>query len=1120
MMPFDFIDFYGVVTLVILAIALLLLWTRSLNKAVRNRTAELQHLENIQSARAERFRLYACLLGEIIQLESMDNRDIFTLIREITQLIGETLGIERVSVWQYKDSGRRLACTDFFETEQRKHDPSAIFAEEFFDVVREALENNRYIAVDDVLTDSRTEKYKENYLNPHGITSILICNILSGGRKLGVICMARQYQPYIWSDEKINFTFQVADHIGLAIGNQERLNLLHALKKNEAILLRAQAVSKTGHLYLNFETEHIIGSAEVYQIFGITASALLTPEILLEQVHPADRSQVERTWQQARQEEQAVYTNRYRLLVDTETKWVEERAEVEYDLTEQATDILIIVQDITSKVKTAQELDHHRQNLEKMIEIRTQELETAKIAAEKATAVKSMFLANMSHEIRTPMNAIIGLAYLALKTDLNVKQRDYLDKIHRAGNSLLQIINDILDFSKMEAQNFPLEKIDFFLDDVIRGVVDVTSAKAYDKDLEFLYYIPTDLPVSLTGDPLRLGQVITNLVNNALKFTTKGEVAIRVKQLQATDSKIQLQFTVRDTGIGLSSQEIDKLFQPFIQADGSTTRKYGGTGLGLSIVKQLVERMKGDIRVISEPDVGSSFVFTAWFGISKFKQKQQNRLPKELNHLRILVVDDNPTARDILFEYLTAMEFCVDTAASGEKAIQLVENLKTKPYGVIFMDWQMPGVDGLEAAQYIKEKSNKKIPTPHIIMVTAYDREEFREKAAQAGLSVLIKPVSPSMLLDTLIQLFSANKDGSNRHKQQEQFYGLGGMKVLLAEDNVINQQIAIELMESQGVLVDIAENGKEAVDKVLHEDKLYDAVLLDLQMPVMDGFEAAFEIRKVDRELPLLAFTAHAMADERDRCLALGMNGHITKPIDPQALFTTLKTWKNYRAVPLLNTDFNLQMPKEKHASSMEADVVQGIDISDGLRRVSYNTALYQRILIQFMNNYRMVDNQLLDAWRKGETDLVSNLTHTLKGVAGNIGAVALQKAAGAIEKGLLHPDEPIENMPKLLDQFSEKLDVVIRNIDAYMKSQTASKVAPSTILMPFQECCEKLRAFLLDADSEAIDFFASVKELFLEKYNRDLVKLLDKTINTFDFDAALNLLKNFETKGEENGK
>ncbi|SEJ09649.1 Signal transduction histidine kinase [Propionispira arboris] len=1120
MMPFDFTDFYVVVALVIVAISLLLLWTRSLNKAVQSRTAELQQLENIQGARAERFRLYSCLLGEIIQLESIDNSDTFTLIREITQLIGETLGIERVSVWQYQDNGTRLECADFFETEQRKHDPLAIFSEDFFAVVRELLQNNRYIAVDDVLTDSRIEKYKEIYLVPRGITSIFICNILSGGRKLGVICLARQYQPYVWSDEKINFTFQVADHIGLAIGNQERLNLLRALKKNEEILLRAQAVSKTGHLYLKFETENIIGSAEVYQIFGIIDSALLTPEILLEQVHPADRRKVEQTWQRARQEEQAVYTNRYRLLIDSQIKWVEERAEVEYNLMGQAVDVLIIVQDITTKVKTAQELEHHRQNLEKMIDIRTQELESAKIAAEKANAVKSMFLANMSHEIRTPMNAIIGLAYLALKTDLTVKQRDYLDKIHRAGNSLLQIINDILDFSKMEAQNLPLEKIDFFLDDVIRGVVDVTSAKAYDKGLEFLYYIPPDLPVSLIGDPLRLGQVITNLVNNALKFTAKGEVAIRVKQLQETDARIQLQFTIRDTGIGLSSQEVDKLFQPFIQADGSTTRKYGGTGLGLSIVKQLVERMEGDIRVMSKPAVGSSFIFTAWFGISEIKQKQQNRLPKELNHLRILVVDDNPTARDILFEYLTAMEFCVDTAASGEEAIQLVENLNAKPYGVIFMDWQMPGADGLQTAQSIKLKVNKGIPPP-IVMVTAYDREELREKAAQAGLEgVLIKPVSPSMLLNTLLQLFSANKDGSSRHKQQEQSYGLWGMKVLLAEDNVINQQIAIELMESQGVLVDVAENGKEAVDKVLHEHKLYDVILLDLQMPVMDGFEAAREIRKVDQKLPLLAFTAHAMSDQRDRCLAMGMNGHITKPIDPQVLFATLSIWKNHHAISPINTDFSFQIPKENHILNFGKTVIQGIDIVDGLQRVSYNEVLYQRILGQFMNGYRTVDKQLFDAWDNGETDLVISLAHTLKGIAGNIGAVALQNTASLIEKGLLHPDVQIETIQNLLDQFSENLDEVIQSIDTYLKSQPTGKAVPATMVMSIQECHEKLRTFLMDADSEAIAFFASVKGIFLEKHNRDLVKSLDKALNMFDFDAALNLLKIFEAKGEDDEK
>ena len=469
------------------------------------------------------------------------------------------------------------------------------------------------------------------------------------------------------------------------------------------------------------------------------------------------------------------------------------------------------------------------------------ELIDAEHIADEANKAKSDFLANMSHEIRTPMNAVIGMTHLALKTELNAKQKDYLHKIQSSANSLLGIINDILDFSKIEAGKLDMESVDFNLDDVLDNLGNLVSVKAQEKEeLEVLFATAQNVPRFLVGDPLRLGQILINLSNNAVKFTDSGEIVVSTERVEKNKDRITLKFSVSDTGIGLTEEQAGKLFQSFSQADTSTTRKYGGTGLGLAISKKLANMMGGEIWVNSEPGQGSTFSFTATFGLGREDVKKRFAPAPDLRGMKALVVDDNPTSREILRDMLESFSFEVTLAATGQEGIAEVEKAdKDKPYEMVIMDWKMPGMDGIEASRRIKEHSGLS-HVPHIVMVTAYGREDVMQKAEKVGLDgLLLKPVSPSVLFDTIIQAHGEEVTDTSRITQgREEAEGLAlikGAKILLVEDNEINQQVAKEILEGADLIVTLADDGQQAVDRV--KENHYDVILMDIQMPVLDGY-------------------------------------------------------------------------------------------------------------------------------------------------------------------------------------------------------------------------------------------------------------------------------------------
>ena len=736
------------------------------------------------------------------------------------------------------------------------------------------------------------------------------------------------------------------------------------------------------------------------------------------------------------------------------------------------------------------------------------ELRRAKETAEEAAQAKADFLANMSHEIRTPMNAIIGMAHLALKTELTPRQRDYLGKIQGASQHLLGIINDILDFSKYGAGKLTLEREDFSLETILAQVATLLAEKSTSKGLELVIDLAPDVPRNLIGDALRLEQTLLNFGSNAVKFTERGEIHIIVRLKERNAADALLYFAVRDTGIGLTEEQKAQLFQSFQQADSSTTRRYGGTGLGLVISKSLAELMGGEVGIESEWGKGSTFWFTARVGIGRPRSRALIPEP-DLRGLRVLVVDDNDMARAVLRDMLLNMTFQVDEAASGPDAIEAVRSAASggKPYSLVFLDWKMPGMDSIEAARNIRALGVEH--GPHLIMVSAYGRDELISQASNAGIeSYLIKPVTPSLLFDSAMQLLGGKRLEPTQAaaavpEEAVSPTAIAGAHVLLVEDNELNQQVAMELLNQAGLVVDIAENGEVGVNKV--RQSAYDLVFMDMQMPVMDGLQATVAIRKLDgcQDLPIVAMTANAMHQDRERCIEAGMNDYLAKPIQPENLLAVLRRWIKPREdrVPARGEVAAASAAGEAGTVEVPRNI-DGLDTAAGLFHVAGNSATYISLLRQFTDRHQGDAKRIRGALNDDDWATAERLAHTVKGLAGTLGADGLQASTRELEQAL-RERQPRAHVDALLVKFAAAMTFLIKQVEAELPAEKspAATVAGDAITLAL--VCGKLASLLAKADFASEAFFAANRELLQAAFKADFDNI-NHAMQDFDYDAA----------------
>ncbi|GAB3026602.1 PAS domain S-box protein [Bowmanella dokdonensis] len=882
---------------------------------------------------------------------------------------------------------------------------------------------------------------------------------------------------------------EITGFLGMATDISEQVQVRRELVSTRDHLLKAAEVGELGIWSWEVKADKLSWNERMFQIYQLPAATRLNYQSWYDSVHPEDRK-----WLISQLQDllagKGVFSPTFRIrLPDSSVRTIQAAATVECDSNGEPELVLGINRDITAQ----RQYEHT--------------LQKARIEADSANKAKSAFLANMSHEIRTPMNAVLGMLQLLKRGELKTQQQDYVTKAESAGNTLLSILNDILDFSKVEAGKLHLDPQPCDLDLVLREVANIVSASVDLKDLDVLFDLDPQLPSEVLLDGMRLKQILINLAGNAIKFTEEGEVCLSVRKMQQVGDSLTLEFHISDTGIGIDEGQLQHIFDGFSQAEASTTRRFGGSGLGLAICKRLVDLMGGELKVVSELGKGSTFSFT--LPCEVLQKRRTRNLPKDL---RVLIVDDHEATRDVLLTMIQSFGWQGEAIDKGERAIaKMALGGNHPPYDLVLMDWKMPGMDGWEVCECIRAMFPPH-KLPMFIMVTAHGAEIIsqRQSIEEITNALLVKPITASMLLDTVADCL--NFRGRLTAAKEVGKKPLKGLRLLLVEDNKTNQQVAMELLTIEGAEVLLAENGMAAVERVRRERQQLDLVLMDVQMPGMDGYTATKQIRQKLglRTLPIIAMTANALASDRETALAVGMNDHLGKPFELENLLRVILKWTHGPG----DARTPAETGQEGAASEQASTVSQRIDWQGALKRMGRNRAVLEKSIRSFLAEAPEILDSIPANYPLERRAHIADQLHSLKGMGATIGATVVAQLAGQLERQL-RQNNPREygvnrtGLARQLELCRNELEILVGKNSGEIADKSISKVWLLSEL-------NRLLELLEQANLDALVVFENLKDSLLRE-TPILSGELNQSMESMDFPRALALCKQVKSRIEE---